>query len=133
MKKIEDILNMECEALEEASRDVQVPEGLQERIAQAIAAHEVLDEAPRHIPDRRFVRWLPYSAVAAAIIAVSVIGLERARRPKDTFDDPYLAYAQVEETFRYISDKMSLGMEQAIEAKSIAEKPIYVINKLQGK
>lgn len=133
MKKIEDILNMESEALEEVSRDVQVPQGLQERMAQAIAARQVLEETPRRIHDRRLVRWLPYSAVAAAIIAVSVIGLENARRPKDTFDDPYLAYAQVQDAFKLISDKMSIGVEQASQARAIAEKPVSIISKIQGK
>ena len=124
---------MESEALEDASRDVQVPEGLQERMAQALAAHSLVEETPKRIPDRRFVRWLPYSAVAAAVIAVSVIGFESVRRPKDTFDDPYLAYAQVQDAFRLISDKMSIGVQQAAQARNIAEKPTSIINKIQGK
>lgn len=132
MKRIEDIIDKDYEELEEASRGVDVPEGLEERLAAAIAAHEVTREEP-HIKDRRLIRLLPYSAAAAAVAAAVVIGLNMANRPKDTFDDPYLAYAQVEAAFKTISDKMSVGVDYAREARELSEKPASIMNKIQGK
>lgn len=132
MKRIEDIINKDYEELVEASREVDVPEGLEERLSAAIAAHEATRVEPK-IKDRRLIRWLPYSAAAAAAVAAVVIGLNMANRPKDTFDDPYLAYAQVEAAFRTISDKMSIGVDYAVEARELSEKPASIMNKIQGK
>ncbi|MBO4434427.1 MAG: hypothetical protein J5769_03110 [Bacteroidales bacterium] len=132
MKRIEDIINKDYEELEEASREVDVPEGLQQRLMEAIAAHEATRVEPK-IADRRLIRWLPYSAAAAAAVAAVFIGLNLTGRPKDTFDDPYLAYAQVEAAFRTISDKMSVGVEYAVEARELSEKPASIMNKIQGK
>lgn len=132
MKRIEDIINKDYEELVEASREVDVPEGLEERLSAAIAAHEATRVEPK-IKDRRLIRWLPYSAAAAAAVAAVVIGLNMANRPKDTFDDPYLAYAQVEAAFRTISDKMSVGAGYAIEARELSEKPASIMNKINDK
>ena len=132
MKRIEDIIDKDWEELADASRGVDVPEGLEERLSAAIAAHEVTREEPR-INDRRLIRWLPYSAAAAAAVAAVVIGLNLHNRPKDTFDDPYLAYAQVEAALQTISDKMSIGVEYASEARELSLKPARIINKIQGK
>ena len=132
MKRIEDIIEKDWEELAEASRGVDVPEGLEERLSAAIAAHEATREEPR-IKDRRLIRWLPYSAAAAAAVAAVVIGLNLYNRPKDTFDDPYLAYAQVEAAFRTISDKMSIGVEYAAEARELSKKPASIMNKIQEK
>lgn len=132
MKRIEDIIEKDWEELAEASRGVDVPEGLEDRLSAAIAAHEATREEPR-IKDRRLIRWLPYSAAAAAAVAAVVIGLNLYNRPKDTFDDPYLAYAQVEAAFRTISDKMSIGVEYAAEARELSKKPASIMNKIQGK
>ena len=132
MKRIEDIIEKDWEELAEASRGVDVPEGLEERLSAAIAAHEATREEPR-IKDRRLIRWLPYSAAAAAAVAAVVIGLNLYNRPKDTFDDPYLADAQVEAAFRTISDKMSIGVEYAAEARELSKKPASIMNKIQGK
>ncbi len=133
MKRIEDIIDKDWEALAEASRGVEVPEGLEERLSAAIAAHEATREEPR-IKDRRLIRWLPYSAAAAAAVAALVIGLNFSGRPKDTFDDPYLAYAQVQEALQTISDKMSTEVGYAAqETREMSLKPARIINKIQGK
>ena len=67
------------------------------------------------------------AAAAAAVIALP------QRGPKDTFDDPRLAYAEVEKVFRTISDKMNDGLDIAREAGSAAEIPQNVLNKIQTK
>ena len=47
---------------------------------------------------------------------------------QDTFDDPYMAYAQVEKAFAEISNKMSMGVEMVAQAKPLAEKPMEILN-----
>ncbi len=116
------------EELESAalSEDIKVPSGLEERIKSAIAAKESLK--PRESP----VRWVPYAAlaVAAGLAAVAVIP-HGGGKIQDTYDDPYLAYAQVEATFQKISDKMAIGVDMAAKAGQTAEKPMEIINKIK--
>ena len=121
MKSIEEIEKLSIEELEAASSGFKVPEGFRRRIDDAI-----LSEATLAV--RGVVAAL---AVAAAVAAVLLI-----RRPselKDSFDDPMLAYAQVEQTFQYISSKMSGGLEVVREAKPIAGRPEEIIRKINTK
>ena len=129
MKTLEEIENLSIEELEQqAVREAApVPDGLQERIRQTLAAREIA-EAARPRP----VHWIPYASLAVAAAAAAVIALPQ-RGPKDTFDDPRLAYAEVEKAFRTISDKMNSGLEIAREAGSAAEIPQNVLNKIQTK
>ena len=47
---------------------------------------------------------------------------------QDTFDDPYMAYAQVEEAFRQISQKMTIGVEAVAQVKPLAQRPMVILN-----
>lgn len=129
MKRIEDIEMMTPEELEKAAlqEDIRVPEGLRGRMEAAIAAKELTAERKR--PSRA---WLPYAALAAAaaIAAVAVIPGRRSTELRDSFDDPYLAYAQVEATFRTISDKMAIGADLAAKAGETAEMPVQIIKNI---
>ena len=129
MKTLEEIEHLSIEELEEkAVREAApVPDGLQERLRQTLAAREIA-EAARPRP----ARWLPYASLAVAAAAAAVVALPQ-RGPKDTFDDPRLAYAEVEKAFRTISDKMNDGVDIAREAGATAEIPQNIINKIQTK
>jgi len=129
MKRIEDILNMDAEALEAAAlqENVPAPEGLKERIETKIAAKTIADEtSPKPDPKakkpvfkpagKRFKRLLPYVGIAAAVLLVVLFTHDRDKEPIDTFEDPAMAYAQVEDVFKQISDKMSHGIEMAADA-----------------
>ena len=125
MKTLEEIERLSLEELEqEATRAAApVPDGLQERLRQTLAARELADAArPRP------TRWIPYASLAVAAAAAAVIALPQ-RGPKDTFDDPRLAYAEVEKVFRTISDKMNDGVELVREAEASAEIPQNILNK----
>lgn len=127
MKTLEEIEKLSLEELEqEATRAAApVPDGLQERLRQTLAARELADAArPRP------TRWIPYASLAVAAAAAAVIALPQ-RGPKDTFDDPRLAYAEVEKVFRTISDKMNEGVELVREAEASAEIPQNILNKSQ--
>lgn len=127
MKTLEEIEKLSLEELEqEATRAAApVPDGLQERLRQTLAARELADAArPRP------TRWIPYASLAVAAAAAAVIALPQ-RGPKDTFDDPRLAYAEVEKVFRTIFDKMNEGVELVREAEASAEIPQNILNKSQ--
>ena len=154
MKRIEDIEKMDPEALEQAALEevATVPEGLRDRIETALAAKAVMDStsgesavnnsgAPAepvgismnqatNAPRRQ--RWIPVSAIAAAaaIAALFMIPRLNDRSLQDTYNDPALAYAQVEATFRQISDKMTIGVNKASKAVETAEKPKQIIKKI---
>jgi hypothetical protein len=129
MKRIQDIEKLQEEELEMAAlgEDITIPAGLEERIKAAIAAKEAVK------PKAEPVRWIPYAAlaVAAGFAAVAIIRHNGSGKLQDTFDDPYLAYAQVEATFQKISDKMALGVGVAAKAEQTAEKPMEIINKIK--
>ena len=127
MKTLEEIERLSLEELEqEATRAAApVPDGLQERLRQTLAARELADAArPRP------TRWIPYASLAVAAAAAAIIALPQ-RGPKDTFDDPRLAYAEVEKVFRTISDKMNEGVALVREAEAAAEIPQNILNKTQ--
>ena len=129
MKTLEEIENLSPEELESmaAEKPAAVPEGLQERIRLALSAQEIVQEHRRKTP-----RWVPYSALAVAAAAATLFILPQ-RGPKDTFDDPRLAYAEVEKAFQTISDKMSVGIDIAREASASADFPQTVIDRIQSK
>lgn len=67
-----------------------------------------------------------YSMVSvAAAIAVIVTGLSVSllnNEPKDTFDDPYLAYAELEKAFATMSEGMKKGMDMVESSESVIKK-----------
>ena len=73
-----------------------------------------------------------FSALAVAAAAATLLILPQ-RGPKDTFDDPLLAYAEVEKTFQTISEKMSAGVDIAREASASVDFPQTVIDRIQSK
>ena len=134
MKRIEDIEKMELDELESAAleKDVTVPSGLEDRIMASLAAKEI---AAGSMPNTEKPGWLPYAAVAFATALALVVIIQRSNSNKltDTFDDPYLAYAQVEATFRRISDKMENGVIMATKVGETADKTVEIINKVTEK
>ena len=134
MKSIEELEKLEWEELEQAALQdpAPVPEGLQQRLSANLAAKSLAEEATvRKSPVRAF----SYTALAAAAALAAVLVLPRLgnREPKDTFDDPYLAYAEVEKAFQTISEKLNGGMEIAREAGTTASLPTEILNKTLSK
>lgn len=134
MKRIEDIEKMGLEELEAAAIEekVEVPQGLAWRIQERILSSELAKEPPIEKPQIQRKRILQYSWIAAAVVIVLALVLLKPEMQKntlqDTFDDPYMAYAQVEKAFAEISNKMSMGVEMVTQAKPLAEKPMEILN-----
>ena len=68
------------------------------------------------------MRATKIAATAASVVLLAGIGFSIAGfsdDPKDTFTDPYLAYAQIEETLAMISEGMKKGIDMAQESEAI--------------
>ncbi|NLZ19896.1 MAG: hypothetical protein GXY24_06505 [Bacteroidales bacterium] len=130
MKTLEEIEKLSIEELEQAAAasPAPVPAGLKNGIRQALAAHELANATPRTRP----ARWVPLAALAVAAAAAAVVVLPQ-RGPKDTFDDPRLAYAEMEKAFQLISDKMSVGADLAREARTVSENTLNILDNIQSK
>lgn len=127
MKTPEEIERLSAKELETlaAAQGLQAPRDLRQRLCEALAAGEVAAQAERK---QRSARWPGYALAAAAAAAALWVALPQ-RGPRDTFDDPQLAYAEVEKVFRTISDKISPGVDLARQAQEIAGKPHEIIDK----
>ncbi len=132
MKTLEELQDLSIEELEarSAQETAPVPEGLEARIAASLAARSFQKEQPA---PKTQDRPLPWIALAAAAVVAAVVMIPRLNQPKDTFTDPQLAYAEVEKTFQHISRKMATGVDLALEAKPLAEKPLHVIEKINNR
>ena len=128
MKTIEELQDLTWEELETAASKeaAPVPAGLQTRIAETLSARTLAAEPARSPVARRY----GYFALAAAAALAALVVIPRVSAPKDTFDDPYLAYAEVEKAFQSISEKMNAGVDLAREVKPVAEKPLNVLEKI---
>lgn len=135
MKTLEEIEKLSPEELERlaAAQPAPVPEGLQRRLRAALAAQE-FDAQQAAPPRHRTPRWVPAVALAGAAAAATLLFTLPQRGPKDTFDDPYLAYVEVEKVFHTISDKLSGGLELAAsQAEDLTGKPQRILDKIQSK
>ena len=122
MKSVDEIEKLSLEDLERISLDesIPVPEGLEERIV-----------LPDGSTKRTLVRrWI---GIAASIVIIAGVGgalLNRPKPLKDTFDDPYLAYAMVEQTLARVSDSFGVGMSSIAKSEEILRKPGEVIRSI---
>lgn len=124
MKSLKDIENISLEELEAVSQDetAAVPEGFRQRLEAELDARsklETLKEEPRKI------RLAPVIGVAASAAVLVGIGLGIARwqsEPKDTFTDPYLAYAELEKAFSTMSEGMNKALAMADRSEATLDK-----------
>lgn len=129
MKNIDEIAKMSPETLEREAGNagIMVPDNLVDRIQDAVIASELTGADDRKVRSQRATWWAGSVAAAAAVALVVMLTDPSSREPQDTFSDPYLAYAQLEQTFEFISSKISDGLEIASEvepALALTEKMI---------
>ena len=113
MKTIDEIQRLSTEELERISLDesIPVPEELSGRVQRAVRG--------------RTIRWALPTGIAAAVAVLLAVGLTREPEPKDTFDDPYLAYAEVERVFSRISGTVAYGAAKVSETEKTLDKYSY--------
>lgn len=134
MKRIEDIEKLSLEELEEVSREIRVPEGLADRLNERLLAERrTAAPAGDEVSVKRPAFQASVAALAVAAAIAAVLMLQKPSDPVDSFDDPMLAYAQVEQTFQYISQKMSGGISMVRDAEAAVSRPESIINKINGK
>lgn len=128
MRHIEDIEKMTLSELEDIADDksIKVPDTMASDIESAIIAEVSVMDGKAHHRSRKYMPFAVAAISAAACIAV-LVGMPK--EPEDTFDDPRMAYAELEKTFSYISSKMDKGLDIASEADPIIEKTTNVFKK----
>ena len=109
MKSIEEIEKLPLEQLERIGADETI---------------SVPTDLSVHIPSRK-APAIAWSAAAAAVVVAGFIGLSRTDTPKDTFDDPYLAYAAVENALCKISGSVNSASVKLSEAENTFDKLNY--------
>ena len=121
MRKLDEIARLSAADLERISLDerIPVPEELSGRVQEAVHT----SSASRSKAVLR--RALPAVGIAAALAVVAAIGLTREPEPADTFDDPYLAYAQVEAVFAKISGTVAYGAGKIEDTETRIDKISY--------
>lgn len=109
---------MTLEELDAVSRDegIAVPEGLSERIRSRMGSG---------VRKRKAFRMAGVAAAVAIVAGLSLSGPER--EPKDTFDDPYLAYAEVEKALAMVSEGMRKGIDMVEESESVIERSTEIL------
>ena len=125
---------MSLEQLEAVSMDesIAVPDGFASRMKDCVQTCEVLEHlASDESEDRRKVRTLKIVSVAASVALLVGVGFGAASRqsqPKDTFDDPYLAYAEIEKAFEKMSAGINKSLAMAGETEEVIEKVASVFS-----
>lgn len=120
MKTIDEIEKLSMEDLERISADesIIVPGGLESRVFQ---------------PKDNRPRWWTAISIAASLAILAGIGLSWYNRSKpleDTFDDPALAYAMVEETLAKMSQNLEIGVKSVEKSRDIILKPSEVMRSI---
>ncbi len=135
MKKLEDIERLSALDLERIASDesIMVPATLKRDIAITARALEMATKEEATTGNSGFRKGLKkiislasYSAAAVAVIAVG-LHLSFQDTPKDTFDDPKMAYVQMEQVLGFISEKMNAGMDIANVAEPVFDKTINAL------
>ena len=131
MRKLDEITRLRAADLERISLDerIPVPEELSGRVQDTLQGLAAPEEAgslwPGSAGSRFIRRALPAVGIAAALAVVAAIGLIRDPEPADTFDDPYLAYAQVEAVFAKISGTVAYGAGKLEDTENRIDKISY--------
>ncbi len=120
MKTIDEIEKLSMEDLERISADesIIVPDGLESRVFQP--------KDNRH-------RWWTAISIAASLAVLAGIGFawyNRSKPLEDTFDDPALAYAMVEETLAKMSQNLEIGVKSVEKSRDIFLKPSEVMRSI---
>ena len=112
MKSIKDIENITTEELEAISLDDKI-----------IIPHDLDYKIQSRILGKKKKTYSIIGAAAAITVIVAGVGISILNNePKDTFDNPYLAYAELEKAFAKMSEGMKKGMGMVETSESVIKK-----------
>ena len=112
MKSLKELEKMSLEAVS-LDESIAVPEGFAARLESSLEGRK---------GRARVVRLV---AAAASVAVLAGVGLGVAKwqdEPKDTFDDPYLAYAELEKAFAKMSGGVQKGLAMAEASEAALDK-----------
>lgn len=130
LKEIEKISFSQLEDIADGKGEekIEIPDSLSEKMESVIPAAATTSSSH----SRKYPFWAAVSAgVVAVAAAVGIFFLpNRANAITDTYDDPYLAYAEVENVLKYMSSKMDKGRDGIEKLDSATEKIVETIKNL---
>lgn len=140
MKRLEDIEKLSIKDLEQIASDesIKVPARLRHDITVTARALEMSSNEEKgldysasdsHRRYRKALRIISYPAAAVAIITIGIrlSFQDSITTPKDTFNDPAMAYAQMEQVLGFISEKMNTGLDIAEAVEPVIDKTINAL------
>ena len=111
MKSIQEITKLSVQDLQRIGADESIP---------------VPEDLNVRLPHRSTVRvWSSIAAAAVVVIGLGWYGMDRLSQPKDTFDDPYLAYAAVEQALMKVSHNVNTAAGKVAESEVFINKVNY--------
>lgn len=133
MKRIEDIEQMNLDDFERIARDDEVvePTTLKPKIENTIMALSMSAKSKRY--KNKHIYYYIGSGLLAAAASVAAFIIISSSQPKDTFDDPQMAYAELQKTFAFISSKMNDGISKMNEVQKNIELSNNLINNINNK
>lgn len=108
MKNLKDIEKLSAADLDRIGADESIP----------------VPELQVRLPRRRAAVW-GIAAGVAVLIGAGGIGLLRPPEPKDTFTDPHLAYAAVEQAFQKMGGAVARSAQSLEEQQTRMDNVIY--------
>lgn len=131
MKDWKEIADMSPEQLEQAAAHIEVPQGLEHRIAERVGQASRSEELLQTVSAGNSRRiWLSLAGAAAAVAVVAGVALHTGQpKLKDTYEDPALAYAEVEKALLRISEKMQYGTDVLSDSQDKMEKPLKMLER----
>lgn len=127
MKSLKDIENISFEELEAVSlnEDIKVPEGFEQRLESSLDLRFLSDRIVER--PRRTMKFLAAAASVALLIGLGIGTVRWYNEPEDTFDDPYMAYAELEKAFAAISDSVGRGRKMVAESDAIIDRTVSAL------
>lgn len=133
MKSIEDINKISFDDLEHIADDssVAAPSGLEKKVEDALLASMMIEQAQRkRTLWRKPISYALVPGLVALGLALTVLLQPPEDKLIDTYDNPQLAYAEVEKTLVYISSCINKGLDIASVAAEEFEEPKKTMDRI---
>ncbi len=135
MKSIEDINKISFDDLEHIADDssVAAPSGLEKKVEDALLASMMIEQEQAQRKRTLWRKPISYALVPGLValgLALTVLLQPPEDKLIDTFDNPQLAYAEVEKTLVYISSCINKGLDIASVAAEEFEEPKKTMDRI---